>query len=82
MKKEIKLNSIAWLALILLMLISTLFSENKSLNLFKYIVILTSIKFLLVTFQFMEVKHAHLIWKIVGVIIPSIYTIGILHLIQ
>ena len=65
MKKEIKLNTITWLALVLLIVVSTLFSENGIENSYLIVASLAVIKFLSVMFQFVEAKHAHIVWKMV-----------------
>ena len=80
MKKEIKLNTITWLGLVVLIVVSTLFSENGYKYSFAIISLLAVIKFLSVTFQFIEVKHAHLVWKIVSFLFVLIYLVGILIL--
>ena len=61
--------------LILLTLVSAVFAE-KSASL-KYIsltvLVLSAIKFLLVAFQFMELKKAHILWKILLICYLSIF---------
>jgi len=80
MKKEIKINTITWLALVTLIVISTLFSENGYKYSFVIISLLAVLKFLSVAFQFVEVKHAHLVWKIVSFLFVLVYLGGILIL--
>tara|TARA_R110001592_G_scaffold251081_3_gene513762 strand:- start:2647 stop:2892 length:246 start_codon:yes stop_codon:yes gene_type:complete len=80
MKKEIKLNTITWLALVLLIVVSTLFSENGIENSYLIIASLAVIKFLSVMFQFVEAKHAHIVWKMVSVVFVLVYIIGIIAL--
>ncbi|MCB9360867.1 MAG: hypothetical protein H6587_05580 [Flavobacteriales bacterium] len=80
MGKEIKLNTITWLALVLLIVVSTLFSENGIENSYIIISSLAVVKFLSVMFQFVEAKHAHLVWKIVSVTFVLVYVIGIIIL--
>jgi len=71
--------------LILLTLVSALFAEKSGSIKYMYltVLLLSAIKFLLVAFQFMELKKAHIFWKIllisylsifiliVGIIFPS-----------
>jgi hypothetical protein len=80
MKKEIKLNTITWLALVLLIVVSTLFSENGIENSYLIVASLAVIKFLSVMFQFVEAKHAHIVWKMVSVVFVLVYIIGIIAL--
>jgi len=80
MNKEIKQNTILWIALIVLICASMLFSENG----YKYssviIILLSAVKFLSISFQFIEVKHAHIIWKLVSFLFVIIYLLGYLIL--
>jgi len=80
MKKEIKLNTITWIALVVLICISTLFSENGFDNAYLLIAGLSVIKFITVMFQFVEVKQAHIVWKIVSLLFVVVYFVGILVL--
>ena len=80
MRREIKLNTIVWILLIILICLSTAFSENEFKNAFLVISGLSVIKFLSVIFQFVEVKHAHIVWKITSVIFVVVYFVGILFL--
>lgn len=58
-----KLNFITWILLVILIILSYFFAETQ----FKYAAIviglLSLIKFYAVSFQFMETKEAHGIWK-------------------
>ncbi len=78
MNKELKLNTIVWLLLVTLIILSTLFAENKVKSAYIFVVIFTSIKFLAVAFQFVEVKKAHLLWKFLSFLFVAIYFIGVL----
>ena len=80
MKKEIKLNTITWIVLVLLICLSTLFAENGVENSYLIIAGLAVIKFLSVMFQFVEAKHAHVVWKITSVIFVLVYFVGIIVL--
>ena len=77
MKKELKLNTITWILLVGLICASMLFSENGNSYSFLIITVLSIIKFITVMFQFVEVKHAHITWKIVSITFVLIYFIGI-----
>jgi hypothetical protein len=80
MKKEIRLNTITWIALVLLIVVSTLFSENGIENSYLIIASLAVIKFLSVMFQFVEAKHAHIVWKMVSIVFVLVYFLGIIFL--
>jgi len=80
MKKEIKLNTIIWVLLIVLICASTLFAENGVENVYLLIVGLSSVKFLSVVFQFVDAKHAHVVWKMVSIFFVLVYFVGILVL--
>ncbi len=80
MKKEIKLNTITWILLVLLICVSTLFSENGFENAYLLIAGFSVIKFMSVMYQFVEVKHAHLVWKLVSFLFVAVYFVGILVL--
>ncbi len=80
MKKEIKLNTITWILLVLLICVSTLFSENGFENAYLLIAVFSVIKFMSVMYQFVEVKHAHLVWKLVSFLFVAVYFVGILVL--
>jgi len=77
---EIKKNTFMWLALVAMIVLSTFFAEKGMQNAVYFIVTLSSIKFLGVTFQFIEVKHAHGLWKTLCVFFVAVYLIGILML--
>ena len=77
---EIKKNTFMWIALVAMIVLSTFFAENGMQNAVYFIVIMSAIKFLGVTFQFVEVKHAHGLWKAVSVVFVAVYLIGVLVL--
>ncbi|WP_291865924.1 cytochrome C oxidase subunit IV family protein [Maribacter sp.] len=60
MKKD---NVMTWLFLMVLTIISVLFSTNRAHSIGYVILGLAAIKFIGVAFQFMEFKKAHTIWK-------------------
>ena len=77
MKKEIKLNTITWGLLVVLICVNTLFSKNGFNNAFLVITGLSVVKFLSVIFQFVEVKNAHIVWQLVSILFVVTYFIGI-----
>lgn len=76
MNKEIKLNTFCWIFMIALILISFYVAESKIANIFFTVIILAGIKFITIAFQFIEVKHSHLVWKIVSILFITIYLAG------
>lgn len=80
MKKELKLNTIIWILLVVLIWVSTLFSENGFEKAYLLIAGLSVVKFVSVMFQFVEVKHAHLVWKLVSILFVIVYFLGVLIL--
>ena len=75
MKKEIKINTIVWVALVVLIILSSIFSESKLGFSAILIIAFSVLKFLSVSFQFMEVKNAHTVWKIVTILFTASYLI-------
>jgi len=75
-----KLNTITWIALVALICANMMFSENNFEHSFLIITAFSIIKFLSVAFQFMEVKHAHIAWKMLTLSFALIYLVGILVL--
>lgn len=71
------------LGLLIILTIITAFFSNHFGN-FKYIIFtilfLSSIKFLLVVFNFMELKHAHSLWKSLIIMFLIIF-VGIITII-
>ncbi len=80
MKKENRLNTIVWVALIALICVSVLFSENELKYSFLLITALSFVKFISVSFQFVEVKHAHVVWKLLSVFFALVYLVGVVVL--
>jgi hypothetical protein len=80
MKNEIKLNTIVWVSLIGLILASFFIAENKISNLTLMIAAISIVKFMAVIFQFVETKHAHLIWKTVSILFIICYLFILLAL--
>ena len=61
-----KSNLITIIVLIILSALVAIFSQNEALKSFLLIVFV--IKFLLVAFNFMEMKYAHTFWKVLIII--------------
>ena len=60
-----KLNTtLTWIILIILTIVSALVSKLNSNYVVLIILLLSSLKFLGIAFQFMELKKAHAFWKI------------------
>ena len=78
--KEAKLNLGLWITLVVLIVISSLFAENKSAFIIPTLVTISAIKFLGVGFQFMEVKHAHIFWKILLFIFTLVFSLSIIFI--
>jgi len=78
--KEIRKNTWMLIALIVLIVLNYFFAENQMENAVYFIVIVSAVKFLGVTFQFIETKHAHFFWKALSVVFVGIYLIGVLVL--
>lgn len=77
MLRDIKLNTATWAIIVCLILASFFLAERHSKNLIVIISILTAFKFLMISFQFVEVKNAHLFWKFLVFIFILIYIIGV-----
>jgi hypothetical protein len=59
-----KMNSnLTWIVLIILTIASALISKLNSHYVVLIILVFSSLKFLGIAFQFMELKKAHLFWK-------------------
>ena len=58
-----KTATITWIILLVLTITSALFSRLENDYIILVILILASLKFLGITFQFMEMKKAHILWK-------------------
>lgn len=76
MTKEIKLNTISWIVIVTLIFTSFYVTETHSTNLFLIISVLSAFKFITIAFQFIEVKHAHIAWKLLSILFITVYLIG------
>lgn len=81
MKIIVERNTLIWLILISLTLITSFFIHSKYSVM--AILFLAFIKINLVAFQFMELKYAHRIWKVAFLLFASFFLIllGFLFLI-
>jgi len=75
-----KLNTIVWILLVVLICLSTMFAENGFESAYILIAGLSVVKFLSVISQFVEVKHAHVVWKLVSTLFVVVYFLGIIIL--
>ena len=73
-----KSSIITWVSLLLLTIISALFSSLENKFVVLLILGLAAIKFLGIAFQFMELKKAHFFWKTTIVIFALIFSVIIL----
>jgi cytochrome c oxidase subunit IV len=64
-----KLNIITWIALIALTIASFLFSEGKfsGRSLVLFLMLITIVKFSAIGMQFIGLRHAHFVWRILFV---------------
>ncbi|WP_420604168.1 cytochrome C oxidase subunit IV family protein [Flagellimonas sp.] len=60
-----KTTTITWILLVVLTIITSLFSGMNGINVSIFVMVLAGFKFLGVAFQFMELKKAHLFWKLI-----------------
>ena len=80
MKVEVKKNIVLWAILIALICANMLFAENGFQNAYLLITVFSVVKFLAIMFQFVEVKHAHFVWKMLSVGFALVYLMGVLIL--
>ena len=59
-----KQNSITWILLMVLTLLAGIASSASTSYIAPIIILLASLKFIGVAFNFMELKKAHLVWQI------------------
>lgn len=72
MNQEIKYNTLTWIILLILILATYLIPSFFQHTLF-WTCALSSLKFTGVLFQFVEVKKAHILWKIIGIFFVVCY---------
>jgi uncharacterized membrane protein len=80
MQNDLKLNTVALVSLIGIIMINYFLAESRPNFSILIICLLSLIKFFAVTFQFMEVKTAHIFWKVLVVALAAVYLIGIVAL--
>ena len=73
MKKTLFLK--VWMILMVLTIISAIISKSNVLNASMLIVILSVVKFLGVSFYFMELRKAHVFWKSSVLIFVFIFSV-------
>ena len=63
--------------ILVVMIVLSYFFAEQSLGYLAYVIaILAIVKFLLVGFQFMEVKHANTTWKVVLIFFTAVYFVA------
>ena len=80
MLKEIKINTIILTILLVLIIAIYLLAENNANTSFTIIASLTAVKFIAVSFQFMETKKANFFWKILVSLFVIAFLIGVVVL--
>ena len=60
----------------MVLLITSAFLSNTLVHGALLVVAIAAIKFLMVIFQFVEVNHAHLAWKVLSFIFVGTYLLG------
>ncbi|MDO5979301.1 cytochrome C oxidase subunit IV family protein [Flavivirga spongiicola] len=73
-----KTAAITWIVLLVLTLASALFSKLESKYVILVILILAALKFLGIVFQFMEMKKAHVFWKVLIIGFLVLFVIALL----
>ena len=73
-----KTAAITWIILLVLTLASALFSKLESKYIIFIILILAMLKFLGIAFQFMEMKKAHVFWKVLIIGFLVLFVIALL----
>ncbi len=76
-----KTEIITWIILLGLTITSALFSEIQSKYSVLIIVVFAALKFIGVAFQFMELKKAHVFWRVLLIAFLFIYTTLVLIII-
>lgn len=72
MNDKIK-NSIVYIILILVISIGFVVADNHLESMKSWILAISFVKFILVTFYFMKLKESHILWKIIFVFLGSIF---------
>ena len=80
MKKVFVMNGVTWFLLIAIIILSVLLSKIFEIQMPYLILLFAGMKFVLVAFQFMEVKRASSVWKSLIFLFVSIYLVGAISL--
>ena len=75
-----KLISVTYIFLLISVALMALFSMLEASFSFVAVLLITSMKFLLVVFYFMELKKAHVFWKVSVIIFLSIFSLLVLFI--
>lgn len=70
--------TITWIILLVLTITSALVSKLESKYVVFIILILSALKFFGIAFQFMEIKKAHVFWKIIIIGFILLFGVGLL----
>lgn len=73
-----KTATITWIVLLVLTLAAALFSKLESHYIILIILSLAALKFLGITFQFMEMKKAHIFWKVIIIGFLALFVLALL----
>lgn len=73
-----KTATITWIILIVLTITSALVSKLESKYVVLIILILSTLKFFGIAFQFMEIKKAHVFWKTLIIGFVFLFGVGLL----
>ena len=68
---SLRINTITWIFLVLLTIFGFFMAEGSSLSksiVLSLVLLTTAIKFLAVGFQFLDLKEAHIAWRILFVV--------------
>ncbi len=71
-------NTILWLALCALVVFAFLYAEHQGAGFLFLILAVTALKFTAIALQFMELRHAHLVWPAWLLALLLFYAVGIL----
>ncbi|MCB1199589.1 MAG: cytochrome C oxidase subunit IV family protein [Leptospiraceae bacterium] len=78
LENEFRTNLIVWLLAIALVFTGYALLESKTENLLSAILVISVVKFILIAFYFMEVRHAHIFWKALGLCFAVVFSSGFL----
>lgn len=81
--KSLRINTITWVFLVLLTIFGYFMAEGSSLStsiVLALVLVATAIKFLTVGFQFLDLKEAHIAWRILFVVFILLFLTAIFFL--